>query len=100
MIRFLEIQNGHAIVHLDEKQKETLMKILQTQMEKVCNEAKKQRSYSRSLCLLSMLFVCIGVSAVSLYIATYSNMKRQCNYYVSIYNLIQLPVGCKVIIIH
>lgn len=32
-----------------------------------------------------MLFICTGVSAVSLYIVIYSHMMRQCNYYVSIY---------------
>ena len=41
MVRFLEIQNGHVIVHLDEEQKGRLMKILQMKMERLCNKAKK-----------------------------------------------------------
>lgn len=45
LVRFLEIQNGRVIVHLDEKQKGRLMKILQTQMEKVCKKAKEVMSF-------------------------------------------------------
>ena len=41
MFRLLEIQDGNVIVHLDEKHKGRLMKILQTQVERFCGKAKE-----------------------------------------------------------